>query len=650
MEPISLNVRLYGTQEPPAASRTLRAGPLSVELEAGNLRHIRHGAIEILRAISFIVRDRGWGTYAPRILGLSVREHAEHFDVSYEACVDDCVQRLSYSVSITGTPLGLRFSSRARAETDFETNRAGFVILHPIDGVAGRPATITHVDGRVARVRFPELIAPTQPMSQLRAIAHEPAAGLHAHCLMEGDTFEMEDQRNWTDASFKTYVRPLALPWPYTLPRNTELAQQITLSLRQPPSATPRTAAPTLRLDLGASAGALPAVGVGLCRAELATASAHIAELTPLRPRHLIYHFDPRASADPEADLRQAANIAHGLSAEPWLEAVVASVTGFEQELAELGRIHARIGSPFRVVLASPAADLRATLPGSPWPAAPPLPALYRAARQALPGVRLGGGMFSFFTELNRKRPPLDEIDLLTFTTSAIVHAADDATMIENLDSLPALCASVRSIAGGRPFVVGPSAIGMRMNPYGDTPPRNLANTRQPMNENDPRQRGLMGAAWALSYVCHMARGGAQAVTLGGVTGAQGVIAVQQPWTQPYFDQAGGYFPIFHVLRALAGLAECERLETSATLPATIDALIFRTQDAVLALVANLQPRPVTISLPADLTGQRVLDAAHFHIAAQDPAFLDTHAPASGRHLTLTAYAVASLRLRAPCG
>ena len=34
-----------------------------------------------------------------------------------------------------------------------------------------------------------------------------------------------------------------------------------------------------------------------------------------------------------------------------------------------------------------------------------------------------------------------------------------------------------------------------------------------------------------------MARGGAQAVTLGGVTGAQGVIAVQQPWTQPYFDR-----------------------------------------------------------------------------------------------------------------
>jgi hypothetical protein len=31
---------------------------------------------------------------------------------------------------------------------------------------------------------------------------------------MEGDAWEMEDHRNWLDASFKTYVRPLALPYP----------------------------------------------------------------------------------------------------------------------------------------------------------------------------------------------------------------------------------------------------------------------------------------------------------------------------------------------------------------------------------------------------------------------------------------------------
>ena len=155
----------------------------------------------------------------------------------------------------------------------------------------------------------------------------------------------------------------LALPWPYTLPRNTELAQQITLSLPAP-SATPRTAARRYG-STWAPAQAHCQPSACLC-AELATASAHMAELTPLRPRHLIYHFDPRASADPEADLRQAANIAHGLSAEPWLEAVVALRDRFRENW--LSR-----ADPHRLAfasLASPAAALRATpagqLPGPP--------------------------------------------------------------------------------------------------------------------------------------------------------------------------------------------------------------------------------------------------------------------------------------------
>ena len=48
---------------------------------------------------------------------------------------------------------------------------------------------------------------------------------------MEGDTFEMEDQRNWTDASYKTYVRPLALPWPYTLEPARADRQSVTLAI-----------------------------------------------------------------------------------------------------------------------------------------------------------------------------------------------------------------------------------------------------------------------------------------------------------------------------------------------------------------------------------------------------------------------------------
>ena len=102
--------------------------------------------------------------------------------------------------------------------------------------------------------------------------------------------------------------------------------------------------------------------------------------------------------------------------------------------------------------------------------------------------------MFSYFTELNRKRPPLDDLDLVTFTTSALVHAGDDRSVMEGLGALPFIAGSAAGIAGGKPVAVGPSAIGMRENPYGEKPMDNPGNIRQAMNYNDPRQRGLLGS------------------------------------------------------------------------------------------------------------------------------------------------------------
>ena len=105
------------------------------------------------------------------------------------------------------------------------------MVLHPIEGVAGAACTIEHVDGTIEETRFPLLIDPVQPMTALRAITHEFLPGLKVTCRMEGDTFEMEDQRNWTDASYKTYVRPLALPWPYVIAKGETIDQTVTLTV-----------------------------------------------------------------------------------------------------------------------------------------------------------------------------------------------------------------------------------------------------------------------------------------------------------------------------------------------------------------------------------------------------------------------------------
>ena len=50
---------------------------------------------------------------------------------------------------------------------------------------------------------------------------------------MNGDVFEMEDQRNWSDASYKTYVRPLSLPWPYVMEQGVVNRQSVELSIER---------------------------------------------------------------------------------------------------------------------------------------------------------------------------------------------------------------------------------------------------------------------------------------------------------------------------------------------------------------------------------------------------------------------------------
>ncbi len=224
-------IKLFGTAVPDSKGRLLRAGPLSAVLDNGALRYVRLNEVEVLRAIAFLVRDENWGTFSPEIAKLAVKQGKSGFEVSYEARCADAKRALTYKAHITATADGnLRFDATALPHTDFLTNRTGFVVLHPLKGVAGCPVEILHVDGRKVKDEFPAIINPVQPFYDIRALSHEVAPGVWAICRMEGDTFEMEDHRNWTDASFKTYVRPLALPWPYTLPAGSEIKQSVSLS------------------------------------------------------------------------------------------------------------------------------------------------------------------------------------------------------------------------------------------------------------------------------------------------------------------------------------------------------------------------------------------------------------------------------------
>ncbi len=645
MQNPSRAIALFGTEEEVAPPRVLRAGRLSAELEAGNLRYIRWDGEEVLRAVSFIVRDKDWGTYNPTISRLEVDEAEDRFRVTLHAVTADAEQSFAYDAEIEGRADGsLTFAGKGTTEGGFLTNRTGFVILHPIDGVAGAPVTIEHTDGRIVEGRFPEIIDPVQPMMDLRALTHHTPGGAKVVTLMEGDTYEMEDQRNWTDASYKTYVRPLALPWPYRIAPGEVVDQRITV--RVSGGSPAQAGGDSVRLSPGATGGAVPPLGIGMRPEDAGTSAAAAELLRDMGPAHVVLHHDPRSGHGRDT-LGAMVEVARAIGAEAWLEAVIASTddAGAKAEVVALGATAKDLGEPFATVLVSPAVDLKCTLPGSPWPAAPEAGALYDATRAAFPQARIGGGMFSYFTELNRKRPPTQHLDLVSFTTSPLVHAGDDRSVMEAREAHPAIVKSVAAIAGDTPWAVGPSAIGIRDNPYGASAKANPGNIRQAMNLNDPRQRGLFGAVWALGYFAEFARGGAASVTLGAGTGPFGAVSAPSEYPRPWFEENGGVYPVFHVLRGLARLRGAPMLSLDLAASAPVVGLAARVAAGCEIWVGNAGPEPVAIELPGS-GGIAILDAGCFAAAAAAPDHMDHVRPFDGA-VRLDGHAVARIQLEA---
>ena len=131
------------------------------------------------------------------------------------------------------------FTSEGQSSGPLLTNRCGLVILHPAD-FAGLDLEIGHIDGSREATQFPRTISPGQPAFNIRSLDYTPGGGPRVLCRIDASLpshqsapCEMEDQRNWSDASFKTYVGSLLDPWPYLLQPDFQIRQRIEIVLTE---------------------------------------------------------------------------------------------------------------------------------------------------------------------------------------------------------------------------------------------------------------------------------------------------------------------------------------------------------------------------------------------------------------------------------
>ncbi|ANY83905.1 hypothetical protein BB934_35080 (plasmid) [Microvirga ossetica] len=587
----------FGTEQSPVAVRRLTAGRLTAELVEGNLRTISYDGLEVLRAISYVVRDKDWGTYSPVIDELVVCESADEFTVTYHAaCRGSGDQNLTYRAAIHGTEAGVTFDVVAEPETDFLTNRCGFCILHPIVDLAGTPVTVEHTDGEMEQSGLPDLIEPWQPFKDMRAISHRVGPGLTANCRMEGGVWEMEDQRNWSDASYKTYVRPLALPWPYTMPRGIADRQTVALTIddqRQPLSDTSTAhRQEAVEISLEPATGASPKIGLVIAPEEIEATLANIERLREAGPQVLLCHFDPTAGHGLEA-IKGFARIAAAYPAEMVLECVFACREPHEVELEQVAELVRTAGLSLSAIAVSPSVDRQSTPPGSAWPECPPLGDVYASAQKAFPNIRLGGGMFSYFTELNRKRVPVEKLGFVTHCTCPIVHAADDLSVMQSLEALPFITRSARAFIGDKPYWIGPSTIGMRQNPYGSRTMDNPNNERIAMASWDPRQDSLFAAAWTIGYAARTDKAKLEVLTIGALTGPFGLLRDG--------SGAGQIRPVFHAASGLCSLAGKELVGCRSSRPSDILAIgVIGEQGRPTIWAANVTDRKQSVRIVSE--------------------------------------------------
>lgn len=600
----------------------LVAGPLQMlyEPESGFLRRICLERREVLRGIYAAVRDENWRTIPLRLTEFKREVHPHHFRLEFRCEHQEGPVDFRWQGMVEGHPDGsLVYELDGQAHQTFRRNRIGFCVLHPIRECAGVRTRQVRTNGEVVEGRFPRLIEPQifghSPFREMRSLAHEVRPGLWARLNFEGDIFELEDQRNWTDASFKTYCTPLALPFPVEIQAGTRIRQKITLVLEgRRPALSPRVfpASPrvvALSIPEAASAWhALPALGLGLAQQGETLRQVAVDRLRqlPLQQVRVDLHLgneDWRRRW--QQALRQARRLGTAIELALHLPAKSQSLP------TALAKV---LGSP-----QIPLARVLALRAGEVATSAETLAVVRQCLGQNVHRVPVGAGTDAHFCELNREQAlghvPVPEADFLFWPVTPQVHAFDDDSLLETLEVQGDTVATAAAFAPGKPAVISPVTLRPRFNAVA-TSLQSVLRPPSVLPENvDPRQSSLLAAGWTLGSLAALTMAGVSSVTYYETIGWRGIM--EPPHSSPpaggFYALPGSVFPIYFVLAALRGFPVAT-LPGGFT-PGKVTALALRNRQGKLRLlVANTHSMPQTIrlNLPRFKGVVRVLDEVNY--------------------------------------
>ena len=529
------------------------------------------------------------------------------------------------------------------ARSTFHRNRIGFCVLHPMS-CAGVPCRIEKVDGTVEESAYPTAIAPQHiidgeikpvaPFNNMRAVSYEVTSGVEAEVRFEGEIFEMEDQRNWTDASYKTYGTPLSEPFPVEVPAGAKISQRITLTLktqRESSTVTQDKAHQPLTFEVSSAAPQpIPRIGLGTASHGEPLNAGELERLKLLNLSHLRADID-LTEPDYESTLRQATDEARALDVS--LELALFLSDAAAEELQTFTTVVERVKPPIESYLIFHKAEASTS---AQW---------VDLARRYLSGAKIGAGTNAYFTDLNRGRPPVDALDLVCYSINPQVHAFDNASLTETLEAQAITVESARQFVDGLPIAVTPVTLLARFNPNATGPEPEPAPGELPP-QVDVRQMSLFGAGWTLGSIKYLSESGASSVTYYETTGWRGVMetATGSPLPEKFRSIPGAVFPLYHILADVGEVRGGEILSSKSSDTLKVEGIALRKDGKTRILLANLTPDSQRISvdnLPENVWIRR-LDETNAQTAMTSP---ETFRTETGERVQITADGTLELNL-----
>lgn len=560
---------------PPERS-VLQRGDWSVIVERDRLEHITVRGVRVLRSIRCVVRDRDWRTFPVQDAALTVLDGSEQrltARVSALAVLDD--QKVSFTLDMTIDGETLSATLRAEAITPVLRARLGLIVLHPLEE-SGTVMTVIHPEGSTSAAALGPEISPHQPARDIVGLRWDRGA-LSCDLTLSGDLFEMEDQRNWIDASFKTYSTPLAVPFPVQLMAGDVVEHRLDLRVQHAGNSAVQPAAFAEVINLEPSRGHLPAMTLSAT-----TAPGAVSAL----PRQfsgatLLVEVPLGTSAATIID-RACAEAAGAPLDVRFITDDPNAVAHAARELAE--RVRESQSSVARLGVTSPRSQVteRAL-----WVALG-----HAAAVFGTEVPTLVAGARSHFTELNRRQADLpDDAPALVFSLTPQMHDESSSQIVESLDVVPRLMADARRIAGDRSLIVGPITLRPRYNSVASTSPPEANDVEVSgygahlvPEATDRRWQSAAAGVWLLGMLERVCAPGVEAVALGEVRGPRGFVALD-----------GALTPAGTVVAWYLAHAEGERVHLEG-LPEGVHGLAVKVASGgVSLLVGSLRSEPVLV-------------------------------------------------------